>query len=934
MRKLLLLQLVALFYASGMAQISHGGDPKSIYIQGLKSDIDYKIMPDIDVQTLLEEDAMDEKNGDVPWRFGKEIEVNFNLNNSGTWELLENGDRIWRLEITSYGAYSLNLIYDEFEIPSGASFFVYNEQKSHIIGAFTQKSNKSSGTFATVPVRGETSILEYYEPKDVIGQGKLSVSYVIHAYKNILSIAEKGFGSSGACNINVNCPEGDEWRDQQRGVAMILTSTNNRICSGSMINNTAEDGTPYFLTANHCGSGVADTWIIMFNYESPSCENIDGPTDQSIQNTTVRATSYVSDLLLLELSEVPPQEYNVYYNGWNRSDDSSSHSVAIHHPRGDIKKISFDNDSYSSDKYVGSQGISNSHWKIEQWDLGTTEGGSSGSPLFNPQKQIVGQLHGGYASCTSLTSDWYGKVSYSWDYFDEPERQLKHWLDPLNLGVESIDGFDAGAVQYNLDAKAFAILEPQSEYTENATFNPKIVVKNNGLETISSLSISYMIDDIISDPIEWTGDLEPSDTAIIVFQEEELGSGLYDFKAFCYNPNGLIDDNPYNDTIAKTVEVFLSYDIAISEFFSPTDINCDLDDLRLDFMVKNEGSEIIYGFSYQVMLDGEQIYSGQNNQFLDPDEEQYVTYPLQVLDTDWHNLELTIDINDHEDQNPENNFYSSDFNAFGNRLEFNLITDNAASETSWVLTNSLTGPVESENEFSNNYKYKYSFCLEAGCYAFTIYDEAENGIDLSIGSFSLVNLNSGNTYFESAEFTDEIVVEFCITDNLYSDFTIDPGDNCTNSEIRFYNLSVNADAYVWNFEGGTPGFSTDVSPLIKYEEIGTYDVVLVASNNNESNTLTRDNYITVVNCSGLEEVQSDLFNIYPNPSSGIITLDLLKQNEFEELIIYNAIGEVLENKRLDHSEIYHFNLNLSSGLYYIELKSSKLSEKRMLLIND
>jgi hypothetical protein len=933
MRRYIFLILIIIIAVPVYSQISHGGKPKSFTLEGLKANIDYRIMPEIDVEALLIEDAEDELKGNIPWRFGKDLEVDLNLNNSGSWETLDNGDRIWRLEITSYGAFSINLIYDQFYLPEGATFFVYNEQKTHLIGSFTHLNNKPGGTFASVPVRGETCILEYYEPNSVHGEGQVSVSHVIHAYKNVFNIAEKGFGSSGACNVNVNCPEGDDWRDQQRGVAMILNGNNNRICSGSMINNTLEDGRPYFLTANHCGSGVADTWIIMFNYESPACENVDGPTDQSIQYTTVRATSYVSDLLLLELSEVPPIEYNVFYNGWDKRDIENIGSTAIHHPRGDIKKISFDYDTTASDKYLGTQGIDGAHWKITLWDLGTTEGGSSGSPLFNSQKQIIGQLHGGWASCTVLEPDWYGKFSYSWDYFDEPEKQLKHWLDPIDSGVEFLDGYDAGAVQFDYNASLSAIIEPQDQYTEQAIFNPKVVISNKGTLNLNTLNVSYQLDngEIISQ--EWSGDLAENDTAHIIFPETNLTYGTYELKAFTDSPNGMVDQYLVNDTLTKVTEVVVGYDLAITEFFSPSGVNCDLDDLKLEFMVKNEGSQIIYGFNYSVIIDGNLIAEEENAEFLDPDEEKYVFYNLQIDDTEWHNLEVIVGIDDNEDQNPENNSYSSDFNAYGNRFEFVLVTDNAASETSWVLVNSMSGPVASETEFSNNYKYKYSFCLEAGCYALALYDEGGNGIDLTLGSFSLVNLNSGNTYLESIEFIDELVVEFCISDNIISDFTIDPSDHCMNSDIRFYNLSVNADAYEWYFEGGTPETSTDASPLIQYAETGTYDVELTAYSGEDSNIRVKENYITVVNCSGLEEVENDLFSIFPNPTQGHITIELKDEFRSNELILYNALGAIVFQKTLNGQSTQTINLNLATGIYTIELRSDDKSEKRMLLIN-
>ncbi|MBU1983573.1 carboxypeptidase regulatory-like domain-containing protein, partial [bacterium] len=199
--------------------------------------------------------------------------------------------------------------------------------------------------------------------------------------------------------------------------------------------------TPYFLTANHC-LGSHSSWVFMFNYESPGCPNQNGPTNQTVANATLRANNAASDFALLQLSSPVPLTYNPYYSGWSREDVAATNSVGIHHPRGDIKKISFDDNPPVSDRYLGNSGVANSHWKIVQWDDGTTEGGSSGSPLYDQNHRITGQLHGGYASCTSLTPDWYGKFSMSWDYGSSPSTRLRDWLDAANTGVMVLDGID------------------------------------------------------------------------------------------------------------------------------------------------------------------------------------------------------------------------------------------------------------------------------------------------------------------------------------------------------------------------------------------------------------------------------------------------------------------------------------------------------------
>jgi hypothetical protein len=152
-----------------------------------------------------------------------------------------------------------------------------------------------------------------------------------------------------------------------------------------------------------------------------------------------------SDFYLIKLNNTPPASYNLYLNGWSRSTTPSPSGVSIHHPAADIKKIS----TYSTTLTSGSWGATNSHWVVK-WSSGVTEEGSSGSPLFNNSKQLIGSLTGGMSACTingagSGTGpnepDYYGKFSYSWaNNGTVASKRLKDWLDPNNTNVTAING--------------------------------------------------------------------------------------------------------------------------------------------------------------------------------------------------------------------------------------------------------------------------------------------------------------------------------------------------------------------------------------------------------------------------------------------------------------------------------------------------------------
>jgi len=227
-----------------------------------------------------------------------------------------------------------------------------------------------------------------------------------------------------------------------------------------MVNNTRFDGTPFFLTANHCISGqnVAN-WVFIFKYGAPTCPNPggDGPTTFSINGSTLLANNSHSDFALLKLSSKPPVSYNAYYNGWSRSNVPATGGIGIHHPSGDVKKISYAMLPYTPKTYLGTTVPGDSsHWHVS-WtimpgsgQIAITEGGSSGSPIYDQNKRVVGQLHGGYSSCTATDkTDFYGKFDRSWNYGTTPATRLKDWLDSVNTGVTFVDGYDPNSVPLN-----------------------------------------------------------------------------------------------------------------------------------------------------------------------------------------------------------------------------------------------------------------------------------------------------------------------------------------------------------------------------------------------------------------------------------------------------------------------------------------------------
>ncbi len=480
------------------SQRSYGSFPYSLGKSGIYPvNATFKLNP-INNEFLLQEDELLAELGEKSLRFGLDVPVDISPATHGEWKTLENGLKLWRLKIKSNSALSLNFIFDRFSLPHGAKLFIFSPDGNLVKGAYTKQNENKLNNFATLPIVGNELVIEYSEPANATGTLDLHISYIVHGYRNFNS-SLKDFGDSGNCNNNVVCPVGDDWNAQKRSIVMLLTSNNSRFCSGAAINNTANDGTPYILGANHCDIGATD--IFMFNYFSPTCTpNADGSTSDIVIGCTPRANRANSDFALVELSEEIPFEYEAL-SGWSRQDAAPANSTSIHHPAGDVMKITFNTDLTDVEQYSGAD-----CWHIPDWEDGTTEGGSSGSPLYNENKQIIGQLYGGTANCNNNVDDYYGRFITSWDG-PAANRRLKDWLDPNNTNQQSIDGIEASAPTLAVDMRLQSIISPVEEYCNVSTITPEIRVRNGGIQAITSFTIQYSWAGGTPQQQAWTGNL-------------------------------------------------------------------------------------------------------------------------------------------------------------------------------------------------------------------------------------------------------------------------------------------------------------------------------------------------------------------------------------------------------------------------------------------
>jgi len=455
------------------AQLSEGGIPPSFQFQtALRSrQATVQIPVTFNAKDLR---MVDERQAQgTPLAVAKQIDVHYNPTNAGVWSTLPDRTVIWQFHLQAKGAIALMIYYSDFYIPEGGKLFLYNAYKTQILGAYTQHTHPTGGRFATEFVAGDELTFEYVAAPNR-EMPRIEIEAIGYGYNHLtVQNSSVSLRRSGSCEVNINCEEGDAWQNQKKGVCYMTQRINNRtyLCTGSLVNNTAQDLKPYILTAQHCECNdkldvVAtpedmEQWVFYFHHERQECSN-NSPLEMQktmVGCKRVAATSinYESDGLLVLLKMAVPANYNVYYNGWDRRNQPAQSGVSIHHPVGDYKKISTFNTPaihYTLKTGDGIIGDTNAHWNVT-FDAspnghGVTEDGSSGGPLFNENKLIVGTLSGGNSTCSKTDGlNIYGKVSYHWDKYKYSDTtRLDIWLDPGRSGVEFLAGRYHHAIEY------------------------------------------------------------------------------------------------------------------------------------------------------------------------------------------------------------------------------------------------------------------------------------------------------------------------------------------------------------------------------------------------------------------------------------------------------------------------------------------------------
>jgi len=195
--------------------------------------------------------------------------------------------------------------------------------------------------------------------------------------------------------------------------------------------------------------------------------------------------------------------------------------------------------------------------------------------------------------------------------------------------------------------------------------------------------------------------------------------------------------------------------------------------------------------------------------------------------------------------------------------------------------------------------------------------------------YFVIKIGSGEwTGGETYDF-EVIIDELTLQESTFApaavaDFFSDVTDGDAPLTVYFTDLSENATAWAWDFGDG--GTSTEQHPSHTYDDPGVYTVTLVASNEANADTLEVTDLITVNEVISVASFGVDQLSVYPNPSSGLVTIELVAGLN-GNLLVSDMTGKEVMRKEIFGSGstlqveigepgMYLFRLQTEQGSYF------------------
>lgn len=378
------------------------------------------------------------------------------------WTTLADGSQVAAVSFSSEGAKAIRLGVLALNVPAGAVLRSYGAPGSEVVEITSdelnslRQLNESGGVLGnaarmywTPDTAGETSTLEVQLPPGTSpAQLQLAVPQLSHWLKSVPEAietplkAEGQIGNAASCNLDVMCAPSFDAPSRAVAHMVYQKSGSTYFCTGTLMNDTRNSRTPYFLSANHCISSqeAASTLTTYWFFRAASCDaspRVDQAATRRTGGAALRFTNVPTDATLLQLNDAVPADV-VYAGSYYGSNFGATIGVlGIHNPKADLQKYSigtissYANCSMSSDGRLNCTDANSANGNMfnVQWSEGVTEGGSSGSAIFAQSSSggfyVIGNLMGGGSSCqNSQGIDRYGRFDRSF------AAGINRWLAP------------------------------------------------------------------------------------------------------------------------------------------------------------------------------------------------------------------------------------------------------------------------------------------------------------------------------------------------------------------------------------------------------------------------------------------------------------------------------------------------------------------------